>query len=670
MRSAVIGERNVTVSSIECGWRRSSVRIDAASSTVHGNSVEGCTYRSMALPVGIGHSDRRCLHSAPVGTGDAEPLDWRPWAIGAVVAAVILGPALGPGHLLNLDLVSSPDIQVPSWAWGLGPGLPHRVPSFVPLAWLSSLIGGAAAIKLVLVLLLILLFVGTWRLTRSGDRRIDAGVALIVTLSPFTTTRLAVGHLNVLAAMAVVAWNLPVLLRPTAEPRRTLLAATVAALWGLTPGSWVVAVVAVGLVAESRSSPLVPRLRMLAGVVAVQATWMVPSAIFAATGPGLGGSRAFRTDVGFLAPLQLLAGLGFWRVPSQVQPGPLWPLATLVVAAMVIAGWTSSIERFGVRGGAIVVVGVLVAVASSIPGVRTLYEALSGSFVGAPLREGHRAWGLALVMLAPTIGAGAVRLGRRFGEPTLAGVAPLAAAVVLGATGIWGVGGALRPVDYPSSWLAAAHHIRTEGGTALALPWHQYLDLGFDGARRTLNPLPDLVGGDVVSSTDPELGRPSREVDPRAPALLRALQRNDGVVPALVAGGIRWVMLVHEVDWDRYNALRNDPGLTVVVDTDDVTLLRVDGSETQPVDWSVRAVGRIATGGPTRPSAIPAQTGWLSGWSLVSATAAGTLDVARHPTTLWYAPAVLVVVGDAVTGGVLMVLGATAFRRRRLLREM
>ena len=71
------------------------------------------------------------------GAGAPTPLLERTrtaWLIGLGVALVVVGPALGPGLLLNLDLVATADPPVPSGVWGLGPELhdgkaPHWMPT-------------------------------------------------------------------------------------------------------------------------------------------------------------------------------------------------------------------------------------------------------------------------------------------------------------------------------------------------------------------------------------------------------------------------------------------------------------------------------------------------------------------------------------------------------------
>src|SRR5438552_13100477 len=90
-----------------------------------------------------------------------------PWLAGGALAGLVLGPALGPGSLLNLDLVFTPTIPVPRGVWALGPELSRRVPLGVMLAWISSVVGGPVAGKLLLLAALVVAFAGAWRLV--GD---------------------------------------------------------------------------------------------------------------------------------------------------------------------------------------------------------------------------------------------------------------------------------------------------------------------------------------------------------------------------------------------------------------------------------------------------------------------------------------------------------------------
>ncbi|HMC68686.1 MAG TPA: hypothetical protein VKJ07_05985, partial [Mycobacteriales bacterium] len=149
--------------------------------------------------------------------GQSAHLRAAPWVAGIVLALLVLGPALAPGSLLNLDLVFTPTIPVPRGVWALGPELSRRVPLGVALAWASTIAGGPLAGKVMIGLALAAAFAGAWRLLPASTVATRLGAGLLYAASPFVLTRVAVGHWAVVVPLAVLPWALPVLLRPGDE---------------------------------------------------------------------------------------------------------------------------------------------------------------------------------------------------------------------------------------------------------------------------------------------------------------------------------------------------------------------------------------------------------------------------------------------------------------------
>lgn len=587
-----------------------------------------------------------CMDTARVfGLGNWRA-GFKPWLGGVLAACIVLGPALGPGDLLNLDLITTPRLRPPDWRWGVGPGVPHRVPSYVPLAWLSEVIDGATVIKLFYVFALAALFVGVWRLAASGDARIDAGVALFVTWSPFTVTRVAVGHPGVVWAMAAVAWGAPALLRMDAQSSRgARRLCGVAAIGGLIPGTWVLAVGAAGALGGPAAGRRM-RIRQWLSLLPLQLAWIVPSALFAILGTRLVGGGKFRPSIGALAPLELLAGLGFWRQPNQVQAAPWWPLIALAVAALAVLGIRTMNARFGRPWMVITTGAIVIPILTVVAPFSTVLNWLTNSAVGTPLREIQRWWGLALVLLSPCIAAGAVVLVER-SRSLLPALLPAAAALLLAGNGLWGNNGAMVPVHYPHGWSTAAAAIRRQAGTTLVLPWHQYLDVSFADGRRALHPLAEFLPGDLVFSTDPEFNVIQREVDPRGERAVQALNDPDSASAALAELGIRYVAAARFGDSNEgLDRLARAPGFTPVYNDADIMLLRVDMTSTRWVDWWFGPIGTVATG--SAPIAVAGGTGWVLGsTSIASGTA--ILRPGNRSGLLWYWPALVVLVAYIIS---------------------
>ncbi|HEX3540135.1 MAG TPA: hypothetical protein VHT75_06770 [Acidimicrobiales bacterium] len=608
----------------------------------------------------------------PRNAGATRPPRWA-WLVGVAAAAAVLGPALAPGSVFALDAAFIPRIPVPAGVWGLGPELPRRVPLGLALSWLSAVVGGAAAGKLLLGAALVLAFTGATRLVADHPWPTQLASGLLYGLSPLVLTRVGAGEWTAVAAFAVLPWAVPTLLDPARDRRRTFLWSAAMAATGVVGGVFALLVVAVAVAAERTTAVLV------AGALAAiaQAPWLVPGVIVAAGGGRLAGSGAFATRArGLVGVAGVLAGHGFWRLPSQVggDAGVGVALLGAGLLCLAVVGARGSRERWRRRGAIVAGVGLVIALASALPGVRVVANAVTATMGGGPFREGQRFAVLFLVWLAPAAAVGAQRLASDLGQAwgRLAVAAPALAAVALAIPGLWGVGGRLQTTSIPEAWAAARTDIAQARGPVLALPFHRYLDLPAAGNRRVLNPLPDYLGGDVIASSDPELGSAFREfADPReatVKALLAQAAAGQPVADGLAAIGVRWIVLLHAVDWRSYDSLRRDPGLRTVVADPSLDLFTVNSWRGPVVDSSGRS---LALGGVIAPVkrlaasaaavwAAPAAAGWMRGTRPVGRTPDGLLALPAGGGILWYWPAAVVLLVDVATG----LAVATAVARR------
>src|SRR5437763_14619087 len=214
-----------------------------------------------------------------------------PWLIGLVVAVVILGPALKPGSLLNLDLVFTPRMPVPRGVWGLGPELSRRMPLGVFVAWASVLVGGPIVGKALLLVSIAAAYVGVWRLAANTPFVCRVGAGLLYAASPFTLTRIGVGHWTLVAALAVLPWALPTLLRPSEDLRRTWLWAVALGLTGITGGMYAAILLAAGLTADRGRRAL----SVIAVFAVAQLPWLVPGLFSVSSVGHLSNGRHFAT---------------------------------------------------------------------------------------------------------------------------------------------------------------------------------------------------------------------------------------------------------------------------------------------------------------------------------------------------------------------------------------
>ncbi len=584
---------------------------------------------------------------------------WVPWVVGMFAALVALGPALGPGSLLRLDLVALDELPVPGGVWGLGPELPRRVPLFVLLAWIAPLVGGAAAIKALLLVSLTAGFAGVAHLTRPAPLTARLGAGCLYALSPFTLTRVGVGHLFVVAVMGLLPWALPTLSQPHLHIRRTLLWGAALGLLGFFGGVVAILVAGAGLVCSRGTRAVAVVGALLVG----QLPWLVPGVIVLAQGASFTGATGFPTDLdGWGGPLRVLAGHGFWASRYQVGASEgLWvPAIGATVLVAALAGRTRLPNSWGPPATGLGL-GVLALVLASGWDVVAEPTATLIDSVAPAVRESQRLLVLFLVWAAPAAAWGAVRLaeaqppGRR---RELALVGPLILGLVLFLPGSWGIGGELDPVSLPDEWNEVAGIVGDEPGTVLALPWAQYVDLTAAGGERVLNPTPLWLGADVVASSRLGLEASTRERrdarEQQGADLAVALLAGEDTGKALARLGIRWVVLVHEIDreWEFYQvALEEGGDVEALVEGRTISLYRVPGWRGPIVEDTghvihdrpvLRPLRHLDAGGPATWKA-PAAPGWLRGLSATGTTDAGLVRLPPGRGPLWYWPAILCV---------------------------
>jgi hypothetical protein len=640
-------------------------------------------------------------HVPSTTTSNRAAPGWWPWGLGLLVALGVIGPGLALGPMLSFDLQVTPTIEVPPGTFGLGPGLSQRVPLFALLGVGSALVGGPAVAVAFLAACLAVGFAGLVRLVRivapGGAAPAGAASAWPVAVwpvaiaaglwwaaGPFALTRLGAGHLNLVWMVAVLPWALPRLCRPCDHPPSTFLAALLLAVGGPGAGTVALVVSAVALVLERREEGWV---RGAVASVAPHLVWVGPTAVLLWAGAGVSGAGEFATDpAGAAGWPAVLAGSGFWRSDLQVgAAGVPGAVAGLVLGSLAIVGARSVLvdaarPRWQRTATVVAGVGLALALASAVPGVRELYRWASELPVGAPLRESQRFLALWLVWAAPLAALGALVAARwRPGSAArwLPTGALAASVLVVSVPGWWGVEGRLAPVEIPASWDVARERIEAAPGPVMALPWSQHPRLSFADGRQAFNPVPAVLGGDVISSYDPlfDRRRPSQEqVDGRATEvdrLVREVRSGAQVGDELAALGIRWVILVHEDAWESYRILDADPRLAVRLREPDLDLYEVIGwrgpavapdGTSWPVDRPVPPIVRTdAPAGSVLQ--IAGAPGWVQGWGdPLPVTADGRLEVTSTGGPIWFWPAFALLATYVV---VLVVAGACLRSRSR-----
>lgn len=562
--------------------------------------------------------------------------------VGAIVGLVCglgaLGPSLAPGYLLHYDLVFVPRLALSDRTLGVDGSVPRAVPNDFIVALLSHVVPGWVVEKTLLLAVFVLVGVGVGALMRS--RLGAAAAALVAAWNPYVGERLAIGHWGYLLGYACV----PFLVAAAAGVRagvrhgRTWLGIwlVLSALTGSTGA--VLGLLAVLAVLAMPSASATSALRRVGDFgwaifvfVLANATWwfaylfLAPSQATSAVGVEAFMAKA-DTPWGVLG--SLLTGGGIWNQGvwfSERQSLVVSGVALLAVAAAVALAvqervWSAEAAVAGMVVAG--VVGLFLAAASALPGGEHLMTSVITDLPGGGLlRDAQKFVGLWVLLVAVLAG----RLVERIRAAGVAAGAQRAAALSIAAlvacwplvtlTGLaWGAGGQWRSVGYPASFLRMAQRVDAlPPGAVAVFPWALYRQYSFDQHVVLLDPWQRLLDRDVLVNDDLPLvgGTVVPGESPDAHRITSAVKSGSGIVSALRAGGVRYVLV--QTDQPGAGDLPETAGRAPIASDGD---LRV---------YDLGAAGGRASGdtGPGR------YTGWALAGFAVMVVAASALDRKR-----------------------------------------
>ncbi|MGI9124752.1 MAG: hypothetical protein ACR2JM_08365 [Mycobacterium sp.] len=520
------------------------------------------------------------------------------WAVpvyALALALAVTAPLLAPGYLLFRDAVSTPLSFLSDSAIGLGEAAPRAVPQDFAIAVVSSVLDGGVIVKALLLAALALAGWGAARL--AGLLLPEASLpgqlvaATVAVWNPFVAERLLQGHWSLLVAYGCLPWVAAAVLRlrtETSSPSHWAALVFWIALAGLTPtGVMLAATVAAVCVITPGSGVSRPRCAaaVLGTAVLTAGPWLAASVL----GGALGTSQedglavfAARAEP-LLGTLGSLAGLGgIWNAAAapHSRTSGFAMVGTVVLVAVVACGVPAVLRR---RTGdpllALAAFSILTAAfLATPPGMSLLHRAVGAAPGLAVLRDTQKWVALAMPGYA-LAGAGAVLVLGRWIRPGLAALICCAAVVAALPDLAWGVGGALRSVHYPPGWRQVATLINADPQPVAVLPTGTMRRFAWSGPAPVLDPLPRWVRAEVLSPGD--LLVAGRAV-PGEGAHARDVQRLllSGADPAAVQrAGVGWVVVEAGTPGAMESADQTLRRLPVAYHDDDLTLYRVGGTD-------------------------------------------------------------------------------------------
>ena len=549
---------------------------------------------------------------------------WLPYVVYALLSLAVLGPLLLPSYILTLDTVFPPHLDFTDSLYGLDESLWSltAAPYMLVMQLLNGIIPAWLLQKLFILLTLFLAGLGAHRLFQSkGVGAYFAGVLYMI--NPFTYVRFLAGHSGAILAYALIPFAIKAFidLLEQANRRNAIKVAVLSTLVGLLQIHGFVLLFLAFLIlflakviAERRDLAKLKRAGRYVGIsaglfFALNLYWLIP----ALTATGTVMSQLGQTDLLFFAPkpssifgvsFDIASMHGFWRGGYVYAKDilPFWWVLFAFILFLAIYGFINNYrgaasQRGSARGWVVVSFGIIwvvallfaVGAASEVtrPAFQWLWEHLfflqgfrdSQKFVALLCLPYAYLGGLAVNGFAKGLEGQKGKLAR-IGVMALITVA-LATPLTYSFT-MFGFHGYLGVTDYPQEWYEVNDYLNQDEDdfNVLFLPWHQYMDYSWlpNRDKRLASPAPVFFDKPVISGDNIEVpGIYSQSTNPISgyvEFVLRNRNDIDNMGELLAPLNVKYVILVHEADYQFYDSLYQQEDLTVELEKPGITLFR------------------------------------------------------------------------------------------------
>ncbi|MFC1957454.1 hypothetical protein ACFLX0_01360 [Chloroflexota bacterium] len=338
-----------------------------------------------------------------------------------------------------------------------------------------------------------------------------------------------------------------------------------------------------------------------AGFCALNLYWLIPTL----TARGVILSQLSQADVILFAPratsrimFDVASMYGFWRggYLSPQDMLPVWWLPFLFIMFLVVYGFVGALESYSNRWiatsfGILAVISFLLAVGSATYLTRPLFEWLwihAVFFRG--FRDSHKFVALLCLCYVYLGGLGVNALAnvlrtqtRKIVRVALMALLAIAVLTPLGYSfTIFGFYGQLGVTDYPLEWYQVNDYLNQDKGdfNVLFLPWHLYMDFNWlpNSDKRLTNPARQFFDKPIIAGDNIEVtGIYSQSTNPISKYvefLLINGSRLNNLGELLAPLNVKYVILVHEVDYKLYDFLYQQEDLRVEMEKPGITLLK------------------------------------------------------------------------------------------------
>ena len=552
---------------------------------------------------------------------------WGPCFVYALLSIAILAPLLSPGYIFSLDMAFGPGADFTPRIYGLDEWWPSIcAPLWLFLQLATDLVPAWLLQKAILFFILFLAGLGAHRLLPfNGAGRYFAG--LLYMINPFVYVRFLAGQWGLLAAYALIPFAVKAFMDlmekgGTKDAIKVAVFTTMVGIMTIQALFLLFLIYLVLLVAklikERRDWGNIVQVGKFTGIsaaifLAINLYWLVP----VLTGGGVAIEQISRQDLLLFSPkptselgimFDIASMYGFWRGGYTYAKDllPLWWLPFIFILFLAVYGFICHfrgvaishlkhpyshpgwvVVSFGVVGVVSFLLAVGAASEFTSPPFEWLWEHLP-FFQG--FRDSHKFVALLCLAYAYLGGLGVNELVkglRKRGKmlPRVGMTALIAVALLTPATysfTMFGFNGQLGVTDYPREWYEVNDYLNEDNDdfNVLFLPWHQYMDYSWlpNQDKRLGEPAKQFFDKPVIAGDNIEVpgiySQSANPVSEYVEFLLTNAGDADNLGELLAPLNVKYVILVHETDYELYDFLYRQADLAVELEKPGLTLFK------------------------------------------------------------------------------------------------
>ncbi len=554
--------------------------------------------------------------------------NWLPYVVYSLLSLAILSSLLRPGYILSLDLLFSPQPHYTNYFWGISEWPSSVYAANTASTWFYLILQGVARAipswlleKLIFFLIFFLSGLGAHRL--SSVKSWGAYFAgLLYMVNPFTYVRFIAGQWGVLWAYALTPFAICAFLELLKKGGRksSIKVAVLSSMVGLLAiqGYYLLflaffLILIVKTVMEHQILPSLGQYLKKVGVssglfCALNMYWLLPLMANRTrlVQPGLGDFWYFapRPTSIFGVAFDTASMYGFWRgdYASLKDYFPYWWMLFICILFLVFYGLLSNFKNkekawLTVSFGVIGIVSFPLALGASVSITQPFFKWLWEHLFFWSFRDSQKFVALLCLTYACTGALGVnelvQKLQRHRRRAVMAGMKSLIALSLIIPVAysfpMFGFIGQIGVTDYPEEWYVINTYMNNDKGdfNTLFLPWHMYMDYSWlpNKEQKLINPAPQFFDKPVIAGDNIEIpGVKSQSINPVSKYiefLLANAAKVDNMGELLAPLNVKYVMLVHETDYQNYEFLYHQKDLKVELEKPGITLFRNEYSTAQ-----------------------------------------------------------------------------------------